>query len=114
MEVFLHGVLGVFSYKDAKQYNAFLNICTAADDMPETFSLWRKKLQRMIKDVERTGRTVVHIYCTPAEFQAWCEAHHKPLDSPSRALFAQEKLKATHKVPRSLEAAIHDVGVGSQ
>lgn len=86
-------VVGMFCYKDQKQYDDFLKIFTDSDALPRDFFDWEQKANNGIKQQAKLGVHVIRVYAeSTEEFTTWCRVNGRDINTKGRLAFTNFKL----------------------
>jgi hypothetical protein len=85
-------VIGMFCYKDEAQYSQFSKLFTDSSRLLATFSAWKVKADRGVKQLSKNGNLVIRVYPgSTEEFTTWCRINGRGVDSKGRMSFASSK-----------------------
>lgn len=70
----------------------------AADfDGDETYNIWKKDMEKLIKEIKKSGRISEKINVDIEELKKWCLKNNKPITSESRSSYVAFLLKEKYE-----------------
>jgi hypothetical protein len=82
-------IIGIPWY-GAQNYAACRAVMADKDVLPVTYYEWRKKADRLVKELERSGKRIVHADIDAEQFPVWCRARGLNVDAKARMEFAND------------------------
>lgn len=82
---------GMFWYRNAREYDAFLKLFSDAARLPPSYSSWKRQAEEHYTRLLRGGHLIVKAEASPDEFVAWAERTGHDVNAEGRMAFANLK-----------------------
>jgi len=81
---------------DREQWQRLREVAADPERLEESYEAWVAMAERVIRQLEATGRLIERVPVDTEELIAWCEDRARSIDSSARAEFAARQLRKVH------------------